>query len=164
LFKNIDPDWQKFLPDFEYVYNNLGEITDEQVEELNNKFLAASLLALKHTFDKDWLEANMLRLLSLAQQVPENLLSNLIVYIFGRSGLKEEKIIVIIETLPITLKKTVMSTLDIFVEKGEKIGVEKTLNRNTRNMLLKGLTVDTICELLEVSPEYVASVQKELIK
>jgi hypothetical protein len=54
--------------------------------------------------------------------------------------------------------------LDIFVEKGEKIGFEKALRKNTRNMLLKGLTVDTICELLEVSPEYVASVQKELIK
>ena len=84
------------------------------MEALNKKFLVTSLLALKHTFDKEWLEANMLRLLSLGQEVPENLLSRFIVYL-ERSGFKEEQIIMTIETLPIHLKKTVMSTLDIFV-------------------------------------------------
>jgi hypothetical protein len=162
LFRNLEPEWKQFLPDFDFVYNNLGTLSDEHVEALNNKFLVASLLALKHTFDKEWLEANMLRLLSLGQEVPENLLSRFIVYIFERSGFKEEQITMTIETLPIQLKKTVMSTLDIFVEKGEKIGVGKTLDKTTRNMLLEGFSVDTICKLLEVTPEFVARVQKEL--
>ncbi|WP_374754689.1 Rpn family recombination-promoting nuclease/putative transposase [Dyadobacter koreensis] len=47
LFKNPEPDWKQYLPDFEYVYNNLGDISDEQVETLNNKFLLASILAFK---------------------------------------------------------------------------------------------------------------------
>ena len=172
LFKTLDPGWQKFIPDFDYVYNNLGEISDQQVEALNNKFLVASLLALKHTFEREWLEANVLRLLQLSDNAPENLQSSLIVYTFGRSGLKEEQIIAIIETLPITVKATIMSTLDIFVEKGEKIGVEKgekigfdkALQRNTRNMLFEGFSVNIICKVLEVTPEYVARVQKELAK
>ncbi len=57
-----------------------------------------------------------------------------------------------------------MSTLDIFVEKGEKIGFDKALRRNTRNMLLEGFSVNTICKVLEVTPDYVAGVQKELSK
>lgn len=69
-----------------------------------------------------------------------------------------------IETMPITVKATIMSTLDIFVEKGEKIGFDKALRRNTRNMLLEGFSVDTICKVLEVTPDYVARVQKELSK
>ena len=105
----------------------------------------------------------MLRLLSLGQEVPENLLSRFIVYL-ERSGFKEEQIIMTIETLPIHLKKTVMSTLDIFVEKGEKIGVVKTLAKTTRNMLLEGFSVDTICKLLEVTPEFVTRIQKEFKK
>jgi predicted transposase/invertase (TIGR01784 family) len=38
LFKNLDPDWKIFLPDFDYVYNNLGELSQRKVEALNNKF------------------------------------------------------------------------------------------------------------------------------
>ncbi len=79
LFKTLDPGWQKFIPDYNYIYNNLGEISDQQVESLNNKFLVASLLALKHTFEKEWLEANVLRLLQLSDNVPENLQSSLTV-------------------------------------------------------------------------------------
>jgi hypothetical protein len=162
------------LPVIKFIEEIIAEwlILDEEVEALNNKFLVASLLALKHTFDKEWLEVNVLSLLSLAQQVPENLLSNLNVYMFERSGLKEEQIIVIIETLPIALKKTVMSTLDIFVEKGKKMGIEtgekigfdKALQKNTRNMLFEGFSTETICKVLEVTPEYVARIQKELVK
>ncbi|WP_159477975.1 Rpn family recombination-promoting nuclease/putative transposase [Dyadobacter sp. 3J3] len=168
LFKNLEPEWKQFLPEFDFVYNNLGNLSDEQVELLHNKFLVASLLALKHTFDKEWLEVNLLRLLSIPEHVPENLLSKFIVYIFESSGFKEEQIIMTIETLPLELKNTVMSTLDIFVEKGKKIGrqegVNETLFKNTQNMLLKGFAVDTICDILEVTPDYVARVQNEMSK
>ena len=37
LFKNPDGEWEKFLPNFDYIYNNLGVIPDEHVEALNNK-------------------------------------------------------------------------------------------------------------------------------
>lgn len=53
LFEETDKDWQQYIPDFEYVYNNLGVLNDEAIERLNNKFLAASVLALKHSVEKE---------------------------------------------------------------------------------------------------------------
>jgi hypothetical protein len=67
-----------------------------------------------------------------------------------------------IVTLPTTLKKTVMSTLENFVEKGEEFGIDKTLLKNTRNMLFEGFSIDTICKILGVTPDYVTRVQSEL--
>ena len=67
-----------------------------------------------------------------------------------------------------------MSTLDIFLEKGKKIGLEegiekgveigldKALYKNTRSMLLKGFPKETICDALEVTMEYVAKIREEI--
>jgi predicted transposase/invertase (TIGR01784 family) len=124
LFKNLVPEWKKFLPSFDYIYNDLGNIPDEQVEAINNKFLSASLLALKHSFEKNWLERNILRLLVSLSVSGSNLEDNLIVYLFQRSGMEEGKIFNILRELPSESKDKIMNTLDIFVEKGKKIGLE----------------------------------------
>ena len=127
LFADLEPTFGKFIPDFEYIYHNLGEIDDEQIRKLNNKFLVASLLAMKHSLVKSELETLIPEILSMTQGVNKNLQSNLIVYIFVTSGLEEQRIVAILETLPLTIKETVMSTLDIFVEKGKRIGREEGL-------------------------------------
>lgn len=40
---------------------------------LNNRFLAASFLALKYSFEKEWIEGNAAELLMLAARGPKNL-------------------------------------------------------------------------------------------
>ncbi|TLV03498.1 Rpn family recombination-promoting nuclease/putative transposase [Dyadobacter luticola] len=49
LFENLEPALQGFVPDYQYIFHNLGQISDEEIQELHNKFLAASLLAMKWT-------------------------------------------------------------------------------------------------------------------
>lgn len=49
LFIGIDGEFIKYLPTFDFVNNNLGQIDDKEIENLNNAFLTASLLALKHS-------------------------------------------------------------------------------------------------------------------
>lgn len=120
LFANLEKEWKRFIPDFDYIYNDLGSISDESVELLNNKFLVAALLALKHSFQKNWLNDNAGKVLVLTENATVNLQKSLIVYLFGNSALKEPRIIEILESLPFTLKETVMSTLDVFLEKGKK--------------------------------------------
>lgn len=182
LFRDMEPEWTKFVPNFDFVYHDLGGMSDSEVEALNNRFLAASLLALKHGFEKSWLESNALRMLLLAGDEGENLQSRLIVYIFERSGLKEERIIEIVETLPKHIKTTVMSTLDIFVEKGKKIGFEKgieeglqkgieeglqkgrqeSVEKVVRNLLrISHLSDEQIAAAAEVTPEYVAHIREQ---
>jgi predicted transposase/invertase (TIGR01784 family) len=71
LFEGIDKEWEQFLPGFEYIYNDLGRLSDSQIEALNNKFLAASFLALKHSQEKEWIELNAAELLILASEGPK---------------------------------------------------------------------------------------------
>ena len=49
LFENIYTEWKQFLADFEFVYTHLSNLSDQEIEGLKNKFLAASMLALKYS-------------------------------------------------------------------------------------------------------------------
>jgi len=77
LFKKVDPEFKKFIPDYEYVYHNLGQISDRHIQALHNKFLAASLLALKYSTLKEELEKWIPQILSLAQEAGRDLQSRL---------------------------------------------------------------------------------------
>jgi len=121
LFKDLDKEWEQFLPGFEYIYNDLGRLNDDEIETLNNKFLAASFLALKHSQEKEWIEQNAVELLILASEGPKRLTKGFIIYLYSRSRLKEK----ILNSLPDPIKNDVMNTLDIYIEKGRKEGFEK---------------------------------------
>lgn len=163
LFSDLDPDLKGFVPDYEYIYHNLGEISNEQIEALNNKFLAASFLALKHSSLKEELEQWIPTILTLALEEGRNLENNLIVYIFESSGLDEDRIIAIVEQLPNRIKDTVMSTLDIFVEKGRKAGRQEEREKTVRNLIrISSLSDDQIASATDLPLEYVVRIREEL--
>lgn len=138
LFENLEDSWKQFLPDFAYIYNSLGEMPDQQFEALENKFLEASLLALKHSFEKEWLNQHAPKILTLAGDGPKGLQKSLIVYLFGRSEMQEAAIRKIVDLLSVTLKDSVMSTLDIFIEKGRKEGLEVGMEKGLKTGIEKG--------------------------
>jgi predicted transposase/invertase (TIGR01784 family) len=139
LFENLTEEWKQFLPDFSYIYNNLGEIPDEKVEALENKFLAASLLVLKHSFEKEWLANNSLKMLVLMESASQGLQKSFIVYLFGRNQLKEAAISKLFESLSGKTKNTIMSTLDIFIEKGRKEGRKQGIEQGIEKGLVPGI-------------------------
>ena len=163
IFEGVDEEWEKFIPNFEYIYNNLNEIPDEQVEAISNKFLIASLLALKYSFNKNWLENNASKVLILTEEATENLQKSFIVYFFGNSKLEADKIAEILEPLPLKLKAKVMSTLDILIDKGRQEGVEKTELKIIRNLLkTSALSDEQIASVADVTLDFVRKVRAEL--
>ncbi len=68
----------------------------------------------------------------------QNLQACLIVYAFVNSELSEQQIIELTTSLPIQIKATVMSSLDVFVETGRK---QKTENA-VRNLIKQSLLTD----------------------
>ena len=141
----------------------MGDISDKQVETLNNKFLLASVLALKHSFEKDWLRINARRVLLLIEEESKKLQKSFVIYLFSNSGLEEQAIEEILEFLPVMLKDTIMNTLDIFIEKGKKIGIEigkldivENLLRNT------DFSTDKIAELTGVSEVVVIEIRNQI--
>ena len=105
-------------------------------------------------------------ILGLAEGEELNLQNQLIVYIFGSSGLKEDQIIAIVQKLPIKIKETVMNTLDILVEKGIKIGQEKSLQgereKTARNLIkISTLNDEQIATATDLPVDRVISLRKE---
>ncbi len=165
LFPNSLSEWKQYIPDYDYIYNNLGGISDEEVEKLQNKFLLASLLALKYSFQKNWLAQNAIRILILSENVAENLQRNLAVYLFANSNLNEQEIVNLLESLPLKLKETVMNTLDIVEEKGVKKGIEMGVTNVARNLLLNtDFSMEKIATLTGMSVESVAKIRNKMTR
>ncbi|MCC6289400.1 MAG: Rpn family recombination-promoting nuclease/putative transposase [Chitinophagaceae bacterium] len=170
LFEDMEEYWKQYLPDFEYVYNNLGMLSDTDVEKLNNKFLKASFLALKHSFEKEWLGRNAVNLLLLAATGPKALQQGFIIYLYTRGDLKEENVL---NSLPEPIKKTIMSTLDIYIEKGRKKGIEEGIEKGIekksrefiQNLLTAGkFSVSEIAAFAGVTEPFVKKVRASLKK
>lgn len=158
LFDDLDPGFRKFIPDYEYIYHNLGEISDEAIQGLHNKFLAASLLALKHSLSKGDPKEWMPLILELASEAGMNLQTSLIIYIFVSSGLKKEEILKMIDMAPVAIKKTAKTTWDYILE----AGMEQKTEKAVRNMIHEGFETEVICKIQEVTPEYVARMRREM--
>ncbi len=159
LYKNLDDELRPFIPEYDYIYQDLGEIPDEDIQLLDNKFLQASLLALKYSHLKEQLLKWIPTILALAMDTQKNLRSNLIVYTFGVSSLREDRIIRIMEDVPVNTKNTVMNTLDIFVEKGKRENTEKIVRNLVR---LSGLSDEQIASAAEVTVDYVARIRESI--
>lgn len=140
---------------------------------LNNKFLTASFLALKHSFEKEWLESNAVQLLVSAAQGPRNLQKSFIVYLYGRGRLEEN----ILNSLPQSIKKNVMNTLDIYIEKGRKEGMQKGIEKGMERGIEKksfevvenlitelGLSDKQVARIAEVSETFVKKVRTAMRK
>ncbi|WP_026632692.1 hypothetical protein [Dyadobacter alkalitolerans] len=129
---------------------------------------------MKYSVFKDRLNPLIPTILKLAGGIDQNLQTSLIVYTFVNSELSEQQIVELITSLPAQIKETVMSTLDIFVEKGRKEGLkegelkgklegqqEKTENA-VRNLIKQSLLTDQqIASALEVTVNYVANIRKQ---
>lgn len=158
LFDNMEEELKVYLPDFEYIFHDLGELDDAEIRRLNNKFLAASFLALKYAFNKELLEQNALDILLLSRESREGLQKSLIIYLFSRSELKEG----MLDSLPENLKSNVMNTLDIYVEKGKKQGIEIGLKKGEKLRLEKlWLMIENIIKNTDWDDRQIAEVTGE---
>ncbi len=68
------------------------------------------------------------------------------------------------------MRADVQSTLDIFVEKGRKEGLQEghlkgrreEREKAVRNMIREGFETEVICKIQEVTPEYVTRIRREM--
>ncbi len=47
-FKYLHPTLLQHVPDFDFIFNNLNGMSDDQIRKITNQFLAANFLAMKH--------------------------------------------------------------------------------------------------------------------
>src|SRR5690606_25989774 len=130
LFDGLGDELLDFIPDFSYVYHNLRDTPDAVVEALHNQFLASSLLMLKHSHDKAWLDRNLQKALLMALlEACVELQQAFLTYSFVQIELTDEQILEIITELPLTIEDKVMSTYDLLIAKGIEKGIERGIER-----------------------------------
>lgn len=116
-------------------------------------------------------------MLVLMETASQGLQKSFIVYLFGRNQLKEKAIRELFESLSGKTKNTIMSTLDIFVEKGRKEGrkegrkkgIEEGEERKSyevvKNLLIADkFTVSEIANFANVSEQFVQKVNEDISK
>ncbi len=162
LFDTFDVRWQRYIPNFDYIYNDLCCMSDGELEALSNQFLAASVLALKHAMDEVWLNEHALSIFAKAVSGSGNQLEQLTVYFFENSNSSEAVATRIIELIPEQLKDKIMSTFDRYELKGMEKGMETSKIAFVKNLLSNtDFTVSQIAKLVEVTEEFVIRIQSE---
>nr|WP_295922264.1 Rpn family recombination-promoting nuclease/putative transposase [uncultured Dyadobacter sp.] len=163
LFEDLEPALQSFVPDYQYIFHNLGEISDQDIQALHNKFLAASLLAMKHSAFKEKLLALVPMILTLASETDKNLQNILIIYTLKGNSLSDEQISNLISPLPSKNKDTIMDALEIFEERGRKKGQEETTQNSVKNLIRQSvLTDEQIASAMNVTIDYVVEIRRSL--
>ncbi|MBX2921334.1 MAG: hypothetical protein KF746_04005 [Chitinophagaceae bacterium] len=101
---------------------------------------------------------------------PKELQKGFIIYLYSRGDLKEENIL---NSLPEPIKKTIMSTLDIYIEKGRKKGIEEGIEKGIEkakqdvieNLILRlGLSDKQAADIAEVPVSFIKKVRASLKK
>lgn len=112
--------------------------------------------------------AKRYKLLIWASQGPGALHKGFIIYLYSRGNLKEENVL---NSLPQAIKKTVMNTLDIYIEKGRKKGIEEGIEKGiekgkeqvVKNLLTAGkFSVAEIAGFTGVTEAFVKKVRAAL--
>jgi len=75
---------------------------------------------------------------------------------------ENERLMDIIKELPADAKESSMHLIELVEYRGEKKGREEYKKSVVRNLLLKNADIDFICEVAEVSKEYVLEIQKKI--
>ena len=117
-------------------------MSDEQILELGRGLLINTFLMLKHIHDPDFIMQNAeLIFINLTEpHSQQDFIVLVLAYFYKNSQLAEEKIYSFIQNLPKTLNKTAMSTYDMILAKGIKIGIEEERQRieeELRQMLMR---------------------------
>lgn len=130
-----------FLPRFDYIFTHVTDMSDEQILELGTGLLINTFLMLKHIHDPDFIMQNAeLIFINLTEpNSQQDFIVLVLAYFYRNSQLAEEKIHNFIQNLPKTLNKTAMSTYDMILEEGKKIGERERqrLEEELRQMLIR---------------------------
>ncbi|MFC3196496.1 Rpn family recombination-promoting nuclease/putative transposase [Parapedobacter deserti] len=170
LFADLESELLGFLPKFDYLYSNLRDASDEEIRALDNHFLVASLLSLKHAHDKAWLGSNFSLVMTIGLANVEGYLGQeLVVYCLHQAELSPEEAKRLTKKLPKTIRRQVMSTYELLKAEGKaegfELGAEQKSYEVVSNLLAAGkFTVAEIANFATVTEDFVEKVRADLDK
>lgn len=169
LFEQEFIDIQSYLPNFSFLFHDIKKTSDNNIRQLNHTMLVQGLMMQKHFKDIEMLSQIGFEVLKTLADADEklNLKTSYFVYLSVLFEKEKPKLMKLIDQLPDEKKIESMH----FVEeleyrarlKGREEERQKMTDQTIRKMLQKNMEVDTICEIRDVSEDYVIKIQ-EIIK
>ncbi|PKL15214.1 MAG: hypothetical protein CVV49_21745 [Spirochaetae bacterium HGW-Spirochaetae-5] len=153
-FDDIDEHLKSYIPDFEYILSDFSRYTDEEIKNslFSRVSLETAVLLMKNINDEDILRKNLqdyLAISSLYFRDEKGLIfmRSLIHYLYSAGDLPAKDVITAMAAITSEGGETAMSTATRLMEMGELKGIEKGIEK----MLMKGLSVEDIMDITELS-------------
>ena len=157
-FKGLDPRLAPYVPDFDFIYNNVTDMSDDQIRLISNQFLAANFLAMKHFYDRVWLERNLRALLSQSLPRRSKINSQFYVYVLNFVKLKKQEIMELLSTMPPAQTTEILSTYDQAVEEGRQEGKREELVQVVIASWKNNLELDLIASITKLTVDQVKEI------
>jgi predicted transposase/invertase (TIGR01784 family) len=173
-FGTIEPETMRFLPCFDYIFINLHNYSDEQINKIRSVFLQKALIVFKHYWDKNYIKLNIVKILfsgydDIKNEYTRSFIQIFTVYLTSISGMSRKELINQANQSDNNLKKEAMSIIEEFIEigqeKGIKIGEEKGIKIGEEKSIIKlhqkGMSAELIAEYLEYPIDAVKKIIKD---
>jgi predicted transposase/invertase (TIGR01784 family) len=155
---------QKYTPDYEFVYQDITRMRDDEIRALENDVLIPGLLMQKY-------HKNLQHLLDLTDELLQylgelgstgNLQTTYYVYLFDLfEDKKEEFMKKFKETIWPTKDRSKNYIMQI-LDKGVEEGKEEEKVHTIKNLIKEGLGTEFIARVTEVTPEYVEDIRMSM--
>lgn len=160
LFELVPPSILDYIPVFKILFENIQNYSDDQIRQLGSGLFTSALLTQKYADRPNLLLERFKQIFSiLGSWKGRNLFNTLVVYYVELIEVGEIELNLLVEQIPKTMKREFVSLADRLRERG----MEKKNRAVTENMLRKKYMVSEICDILDVTPEFVEKVRKEMI-
>ena len=168
IFDNVPESLKRFIPAHETLFVDLADMTDRQLEALENSLVTAILMLQKYALFPDELLKKLHLIFEKMNSVKEgNFFYEVIVY--SLQLIDEKKVEETLKKLPVNVKNEIMTAYESLIKKGMEKGIQQGMEQGEyiakTKIIIKGykkkLSVEDLAELTGLSIEEVIKIIEE---
>ena len=166
-YHTLPKEIQSFVPDFEYIFYDLTEFTDEEIKGSIRLRVYLTICRDILTDDVEKFMRSIFRALDYILEIEDEkirltYLKVLLTYIFSAGKyLTEKEMEQVIKKIP-EGSDVVMTLAEMYRKEGEKRGYEKGKADIIKKLILNGLSVEEIARMTETPKEEIEQIQCEI--
>src|SRR5690625_4979207 len=164
LFEQEFLDIQSYLPNFSFLFHDIKKTSDNNIRQLNHTMLVQGLMMQKYFKNMEMLSHIGFEVLKTLADVDDklNLKTSYFVYLSVLNEKEKQKLMKLIDQLHDEKKIESMHFVEELEYRARLNERQKLTDQAIRKMLQKNMEVDTICEIMDVSEDYVLKIQEKI--